>query len=579
MGVAPDTAVEFDAEKNQALLDSLLEDSPVELAEEVSGLLGRNVTFSDMKASFMTESEILQDGPTKRVVAEMSLGSGENKIGLGYFLSPVKGAIELGGVLIMLPESEIEKSVKEEDFYEDLQDAYGEIANIVSGFYNRVFETEYTPAKTRVIRKNVSEVNTLTDDDVLQKQMYYCYSLSVMLGEKSLGRFQMSFPAVALKLFAEEVETTVSEEGGNDAVEKEITFPLGESLEKHQQKIDAILEECSNRCQQEVSNLISADVVLGDIENLVVNKEDFFSREVKGKQILSFMETKGEDASGESFIIVGMKAAIHMGGVLVMLPPPELESAVKDEEYGEDVADAYGEIANIITGAYTSTFEQLYKKQLHFVRKDIIEVSPLTVETDSDTPFADGNYYLSRMSLQVEGKDLGRLNMLFPLDVLNLQGLVYEEPTKEEEVKESDAAEEKKEWGEGAAREEEVVEDVIEEVFDILLIGDDEASAGMITQCFTARGFSAKTISFKDDVMSFLGDQVRAVYLVMREVNEQAFGMVIKLSTSSSLPIIAAAPAWTRSKVIKAVKYGVQDILMTPATDDEIAENIKKNVQ
>ena len=69
-----------------------------------------------------------------------------------------------------------------------------------------------------------------------------------------------------------------------------------------------------------------------------------------------------------------------------------------------------------------------------------------------------------------------------------------------------------------------------------------------------------------------------AVYLVMREVNEQAFGVAIKVSSSCSVPLIAAGPAWTKSKVFKAVKYGVRDILLTPASREDIEENVAKNL-
>jgi len=47
-----------------------------------------------------------------------------------------------------------------------------------------------------------------------------------------------------------------------------------------------------------------------------------------------------------------------------------------------------------------------------------------------------------------------------------------------------------------------------------------------------------------------------------------------QISSASSLPLIAVGPGWTKTKVIKAVKYGVDDILLTPASDAEIEEKI-----
>ncbi|MEZ4485905.1 MAG: hypothetical protein R2864_15530 [Syntrophotaleaceae bacterium] len=38
---------------------------------------------------------------------------------------------------------------------------------------------------------------------------------------------------------------------------------------------------------------------------------------------------------------------------------------------------------------------------------------------------------------------------------------------------------------------------------------------------------------------------------------------------------MAAGSQWTRSKVLQAVKYGVCDILVTPATADEVLEKVE----
>ena len=89
------------------------------------------------------------------------------------------------------------------------------------------------------------------------------------------------------------------------------------------------------------------------------------------------------------------------------------------------------------------------------------------------------------------------------------------------------------------------------------------------------RHLSAKVLSFKENVTDYLPGEVKAVLLVMSDVNEKAFALAIKINAACSLPLIAAGPRWTRSKVITAVKYGVNDILLTPATSDDIGEKIE----
>lgn len=335
--------VKYDAEKNRALLDRVLQSSPAQLSEKITALLGCTVIFSLKEIAFITPKEFYQDGPVKRVISELSFDSEESALGEGYCACSVNSSIELGGAVVGLSADEIEGFIKEEDFHKDLQDAYGEVANVVAAVYSEILEKEYSPVKTRVTRKSISEVHSLKSDDTLIAQRYYCCCMSLTLKERVLDDFQVLFPAVALKISAE----------------------------------------------------------------------------------------KGEEA--------------------------EENEQLEEEKFGE--------------------------------------------ETDSDTDY------------------------------------------------------------------------------DVLLIGDDQASAELIVEILATRGFSGKTLSFKDEVMGFFNDRIKAVYLVMKEVNEQGLGMAIKISTSFTLPIIAVAPAWTRSKVVKAVKYGVRDILLIPASSGEIEKNIQKNIK
>ena len=65
----------------------------------------------------------------------------------------------------------------------------------------------------------------------------------------------------------------------------------------------------------------------------------------------------------------------------------------------------------------------------------------------------------------------------------------------------------------------------------------------------------------------------------MSEVSEQGFGVAIKLNSAGlRVPLVAAGPAWTRSLVFKAVKYGVDDILMTPSTVGDVREKLEANL-
>ena len=114
---------------------------------------------------------------------------------------------------------------------------------------------------------------------------------------------------------------------------------------------------------------------------------------------------------------------------------------------------------------------------------------------------------------------------------------------------------------------------------DILLFTDDDAEAESIAGVLGKQGFAPRILHYRDPVGNYLTPGISLVFLVMKNVDEQGFGMAIKLSSAGvPVPVIAAGPAWTRTTVLKAVKYGAADILITPAAVGDIQEKLDLNL-
>ena len=525
--------------------------------------------------------------------------------GKSYLAVSVKDAIHLGGILIMLPPSELENVVKAEDFSEDARDAYGEIANIISGVYTAVFEEQYSK-KLRFIRKELRDIVPakveVEAEEPLPDTTYYTSSISMVVEGKTLGKMHMLFPAEMLSLAVPKVETVPDSVGetstetpslsADSAPAKEQSIksaaagapPKGNSgnkspaeSKKHKKLIDKILAGCRDRMAVEIGALLGSDVKFSNPENLIVSKEEFFFEEVSGKQVIANMDVVGE-LEGKSYLSVSLRDAIRLGSALIMLPAAELESTVASEEFGEDAKDAYGEIANIITGVYTAVFEEQYIKRIRFVKTDLQNVAPMKVDIDSDEPIADQDYYLSRMDLRLDDLDLGKVNMLFPADLLQLSGLRHESSTGGQEESVSSIGQSQADQSRNGQEDYQEREKNDLKTLDILVVGDDEMEAAKIAGVLVRSGYSVKELSFKDNLNNYIPGNLKAIYLVMNDVNEQVFGVAIKVSSACSVPLIAAGPGWTRTKVIKAVKYGVRDILLTPASKEDIEENVHNNL-
>jgi DNA-binding NtrC family response regulator len=90
-------------------------------------------------------------------------------------------------------------------------------------------------------------------------------------------------------------------------------------------------------------------------------------------------------------------------------------------------------------------------------------------------------------------------------------------------------------------------------------------------------GWQAKLLGGKEnfkDVLQDCGGDVRGIILVMGEIEDQSLAAAIKLRSAfgKSVPLVAAGSHWTRSTVLQAVKYGIRDILVLPASAEEILE-------
>ena len=582
--------IDFDKQKKR--VDRLFDDCQKRLQHEIGGLLGVSVDLSDIRNYFVKKEDFFQERVSgKQVIADVEVvGDVEDK---SYFCISLRDAVHLGGVLIMLPPNELENTVNDEEFGDDARDAYGEVANIVAGVYTAVFEEQYSK-KCRFIKQGLTEVVPvkveIASEEPFPETLYYVNSLSLGVDGKELGRVQMLFPAAMLDLLPPELEseTSIQQKDAskpvitNEQTEEELATEAAGDRElieidatKHKAKVDKLLMQCQQKMQEEVSGLLGTDVVMAHINNKIINKEEFFFDEVSGKQVISNLDVVG-DLDGHSFLSVELKDAIRVGGVLIMLPANELEAVVAEEEFSEDAADAFGEVVNIISGVYTAVFEEQYTKKIRFVKKDLQQVTPAKVEVQSEEPIPDQNYYLCSMKLGIGATTFGRVNFLIPLDLLQLEGLLVADVVTENEnaapigkIRSTTDEGENDQVKRGAS--ERIVP-------DILIVGDDETTASAIASTMAEMGHNAKTLSFKENIHDYIPGELKAIYLVMNDVNERGFGSAIKISSACTLPLIAVGPEWTRTKVIKAVKYGIRDILMTPASIDEIKQNISNNL-
>jgi len=339
-----------------------------------------------------------------------------------------------------------------------------------------------------------------------------------------------------------------------------------------QEVIDKVLKFARTKIDSDVSGLLGVQLTTSNPENRLLSKADFFQS--VDKKVLTRMRVEGELA-GEAFIAVSLRDAIRLGGLLIMLPEGEIGSHINNEIFGEDASDAFGEIANIIAGVYSSGFEELYPKKIRVFKSEIEVVEPYKVDIASDVPFPDQVYYVSSCAMQMDGNKLGALEVLLPAELF---GLAEPEPQPAEETVVPPPAQEAQPAAvEGSAPADTTAGQPSEVCSSrVLVIADtDNEDGAVFVETLQSCGYKVEFLSFADNVKDVLQEAgARGVFLVFSEVTDKGVAAIIKTKSAcgSASSLIAAGPRWTRSTVLQAVKYGACDIVVTPPLPGEIKQ-------
>ncbi|PID72015.1 MAG: hypothetical protein CSB34_04060 [Desulfobulbus propionicus] len=573
------------------------------MQEEVSTLLGKSIILGKPDTAVLSKEQFFEQIDGKKVLAHTQF-EGDLE-GAGGLVLSLKDAIRIGGTLIMLPESELQTVISEENYSEEIKDAYGEIANIICGSITSTLEEQH-PKKFRVVRTE-QEVIIPTKVEIASDQpfpdtRYFICSLSMKMESTEMGMLNIVFPAEPLRLVedgAADVGATADTGSAPDTAqsasaeapqEEPSPQPVVDTkaLGKRQKQIDGLFKLCFDKIEEEVSTLIGGKLTLSGQHQELCTKEELLEQ-LEGKQVMANLEVRGVESS-DSYLFIKLPAAIRLGGSLIMLPEAELDEAVRNEDFVEDAQDAYEEIANIIAGIYTAVFEEQYKEKIGFVKTDTETITPVKIDLGGDDLLPKQLYYVTSGTIEFNGNELGRLQTTFPATLFGLEGLAQSggadeaqaqpagsEKAEQSEIEQSTSSAFTDAQGEATTPTQTVAEQL--QVADIVLFSDDEEQSTSISNALKQLGYTPHVQPFKSNVNNAITSAVQLVFIVMREVNEQGFGVGIKVSNCGfSMPVVVCGPAWTRSLVIKAVKYGADDILVTPATADEVREKVEMNL-
>ena len=503
--------------------------------------------------------------------------------GMGLMLVRLGDAIRIGGLLVMLPEVELQGAVRAEAWSEEMADTFAEVAGIVCGALSAVFKEQF-PQQVRFLAagQQVVVAGDPVPPSFLAIGEMFVLTLPMEAEGCDFGPFTLALPAEPFGLVASDAATEATDETDATAADFAAAADQGAAMEEPQSPTPAppdsrrlaqrVMADCLARTGDAVGNLLGGSLGIVPERQAVLTREDVLAQAGAG-QVLARL-TVGGEGEGEACVLTDLPTAAALGGGLLMLPEDELATAMCADRLDQDLTDAYAEVITVIASACTAVFaEQDTVARLRFDRGTVA-----TLPADNRALPAAG-YCLAAGRVAFAGRDLGRLQLLVPAHLLGLE--LPEAASEAEEVAAADegdfAATAAQEPGieeagtaaddSGAAGEPASAGTTAE----VLLFSDDRAESDRILAMLARIGSSGRVCHFKDPVHAALAPGVRMVVLVMGEVSEQGFGVAIKLASAGlRVPLVAAGPAWTRSLVLQAVKYGVSDVLVTPVAEEDL---------
>ena len=619
---------------DRAAVDRVFNAIVEQISEEVSALLGVSFVLKNHNTELLNKEQIFEIKRSRSVLSTMEISGDEE--GRGFIITAQKDSIVLGGTLIMLPEDQIEENCKQRSFEGEAADAFGEVANIIAGVYTSVFLEMY-PENLHFKRTDVNEFLPAKLDPAADLPFppaeYFYSSCSVELEDKSMEQLEVIVPANLLGLDTIEAgadeqqhaESSTNKDSDSknppepspDQEQEDPEFnqtdrpdvqdsenpPPTENIDQPQEKyletsiVDRVLKASISQCAEEIGAMLGVEIELSSLNTGYISKEEYFSKP-RPKATSTQMLVSGE-ASGTSYFIVELKDAIYFGGTLVMLPEDELRNRMSSGELDGEIEDAFGEVANIISGGIVQNFDEMFPRKFHVKKGDVTAFTPTKVIPEDSDPFPNGEYYSISAGMECETQDLGHLSYLIPVELLHIPprpsetgwgSASSEKPAEEIPEKQVDEEPQEDEYTQSIQQqkteheqtaEEQVQKETVEKDAVIALICQNISLSEPYSNILNEYGHTPISLAANDSFTSLRQNKVCGSILVIDKVDDDAFALIIKIrsETPSDQPLIVAGPDWTRSAVLKAVKYGVDDIIPTPATEEEIREKVEQNLK
>jgi CheY-like chemotaxis protein len=348
-----------------------------------------------------------------------------------------------------------------------------------------------------------------------------------------------------------------------------------------------MLTSALKQAGEESGMLLGQELAITLSDSLTTSKTSYFGG-LEDSCFVIGVESR-EAYTGQFYLLFSLRDAIVMSSILLGIPPVRIQEKKRLCIIENDDIDAFAEIANMINGAFNTVFQGSLPNKVHLKLLSPKKFIPDVDELSETEPLPEGEYLMFRSKLEMPDQELNYLDVLIPVELGNQFDPPSEAPPAppvEEEgahpASDEDASAEPQTKGAeddtgAASLEAGPAEDGVDSV---VVLGDDHEERSQMVAAAGSSGYQVVEGTLNADIKDlFAGRNVRLVLIGSHDANDHELAVCIKVNAirqDSPPPIIMSAQRWTRTAVLKALKYGAREIIIKPCSQEELIAKVHR---
>ena len=568
--------------KMQCTIERLSIEALGQVEKKVGALIGTDLELSLLSASLIKKQGFLESQNGRNsIISLLMRGRYE---GQGCLVAAEDCAVRLAGKMLMLPSLELNDIINAGSYSEEeeLSYAFDEIAKcLVISFLdtfqrssNFISTVTCQAQKFAENRKEMAEILSHLSAD----QTYYQVGTTITLAGVTTNVLSLLLPAFILVC-----SEPFRKQAGNSAVH---SSPPSESQNRDPASISSsgppedsagsdenpLFPHLRPPLQKELSDLLGSTVQLRQRGSFSGPLPELFRDMDTGPQLRTRISISGA-VQNHGWLCTATRDALKIGLLLADTNDATIIPGSPTGASYFDCQDGYQEISSIFIDVVDLVCNDLSEGNLSMVKDAVTEEADLPSESVDRMDDNRQMYVRTSIELMADYLICGTMHILLPVELY--ENLKTDESPRSLEYGASHGLEPYEQTDPIDAPDATSLTDLSHHAAEVLLVEDSSAHAPEILDSLEKAGIKAEVVSLADDLSKADLDSYLAVLLVLERLDEIGLGVVIKIKSSSSVPLLVAASLWTETAVMKALRYGVDDIIMLPAESDELLHKLR----